>query len=443
MSIFKSIKRLMPATLFGRALLILVIPVVLIQVVAVYVFYARHWDSVVRNMSSALAGEVVLLVREVERDSTPISVTHVQRLGEHMGISVSLDATRTKIFKEDMGKESYPEFYTLLKRFLTRPFMIQPKEDGQLIQISVLMDDGVLVMKTTRKRLASTTTYAFLAWMGGVSLVLMLIAIQFLRNQMRPIRQLAQAAEQFGMGQDLPNFSPRGAAEVRQAGKAFMVMRDRIARQVATRTEMLAGISHDLRTPLTRIKLQLAMMNLDEKAKHALESDVIEMEHMIHEYLDFAKGTTQEAGKRIDLSGFVRTIIANYQRSHKAVTLGDVTPLESISGVWRPNAMRRAIQNVIDNALRYGSVAHVEVVVKPKHIRLMVSDNGPGIAQSEHEFVFRPFTRLDPSRNVATGGVGLGLSIARDVLHSHGGDIQLDNRPEGGLRVTMIIPRDS
>lgn len=439
MTLLRSIKRLMPATLFGRALLILVIPVVLIQVVAVYVFYERHWDSVVRNMSSALAGEVVLLVREMEMDS---SAKQVRRLGDHMGIEVMFDQSSTKIFKQEVGKESYPNFYEHLQRLLTHPFMIQPKDDGRLIQISVLMDDGVLVMKTTRKRLASTTTYAFLAWMSGVSLVLMLIAIQFLRNQMRPIRQLAQAAEQFGMGQELPQFSPRGAAEVRQAGKAFMVMRDRIARQVSTRTEMLAGISHDLRTPLTRMKLQLAMLNLDEKSKQELESDVVEMEHMIHEYLDFAKGTTQEAGERIDLSGFLKTIIANYQRSHKPVTLADITALEAISGVWRPNAMRRAIQNVIDNALRYGKEAHVEVIVKPKHIRIMVSDKGMGIPEVSHEVVFRPFTRLDPSRNVETGGVGLGLSIARDVLHSHGGDIQLENRPEGGLRVTMIMPRD-
>lgn len=440
---FRSLKRWMPSTLFARALLILVIPVVLIQLVAVYVFYERHWDSVVRNMSSALAGEVVLLVREKQIESTPQSLARVERLGDHLGIEVAFDRSNTRVFKEDVGKETYPVFYNNLEKVLEPPFMIQPKDEGQLIQITVMMEDGVLILKTTRKRLASTTTYAFLLWMGGVSLILMLIAIQFLRNQMRPIRQLAQAAEQFGMGQELPGFSPRGAAEVRQAGKAFMVMRDRIARQVATRTEMLAGISHDLRTPLTRMKLQLAMLNLDSKAKQELESDVTEMEHMIHEYLDFAKGAAQEAGEKIDLAVFLKLIVANYQRSGKAVTLGDLVALDAMEGMWRPNAMRRAIQNVIDNALRYGASAHVRVVVKPKHLRIIVEDEGPGIPEAEHEFVFRPFTRLDPSRNVQTGGAGLGLSIARDALHNHGGHIQLENRAEGGLRVTLVIPRHS
>ena len=440
-AIKQSIKRMLPSTLFGRALMILVLPVILVQLVAIYMFYERHWDSIVRNMSSALAGEVTLLVREFETADKETRIPHTAALGDMMGIGVIFDDSQKQVFISDQGREEHPEFFYLLERNLPRPVMVQRTgNEGDDIQISILMEDGTLQLTTTKKRLVSSTTYIFILWMAGSAGILLVIAILFLRNQIRPIRQLALAAERFGMGQDTPDFSPRGAAEVRQAGKAFVVMRNRIQRQLNTRTEMLAGISHDLRTPLTRVKLQLAMLNLKGKAKEELESDVEEMEHMIQEYLDFVRGDGQETAQPVELKSYLNQIIENYQRHDQPVTLHNEL---NVTLNCRPKALKRVIQNIIDNAIQYGNKAEISLSDQPKTIQMVIEDEGPGIPEEEHETVFRPFTRLDPSRNVETGGAGLGLSIARDIVLSHGGTIMLANRKPHGLRVMMTFPKGS
>lgn len=434
----QTIKNLLPATLFGRALLILVLPVVLVQLFAIYMFYERHWDSIVRNMSSTLAGEVMLLVHEFEKQPPDKRVKRVTALGEMLGIGVFYDRSQERVFVSGKGAEEYPEFYDLLSSQIAQPFMVRRVPPEGDIEISVLMDKGTLVFHMTKKRLVSSTTYIFLLWMVGSALILLIISILFLRNQIRPIRQLAEAAKRFGMGQDMPGFSPRGATEVRQAGRAFVTMRDRIQRQVSTRTEMLAGISHDLRTPLTRLRLQLAMLGLDESRRAELESDLEAMEHMIQEYLDFARGEGREQTEKVALAPLLNDIVDDYQRHDQPVTLKQAE--DGIAEI-RPKAMRRALQNVIDNAVRYGQKAEITVEADKKHWLIMISDQGPGIPESEYETVFRPFTRLDPSRNIRTGGAGLGLSIARDAVQAHGGTIELENRPHGGLSVIITLPR--
>lgn len=435
--LIRHLKSLMPHTLFARSLLILVLPLVLVQIFAVYMFYERHWDSVVRNMSNTLAGEASVLVYTYRSSPPEERMKRVTELADMMGIGVELDASKDIIFVSGVGRDDYPQFYDQLESRFDIPFMVRRVGADQDVLISLQMDEGALKLRTTKKRLVSSTTYIFIMWMAGSAVVLLSIAVLFLRNQIRPIRSLAQAAERFGMGQDIPDFRPRGAAEVRQAGRAFLVMRNRIERQVATRTEMLAGISHDLRTPLTRIKLQLAMLGLEPKARGELETDVSDMEHMIQEYLDFARGEGGEVSENVQLSGYLEMIVEGYTHHQQPVSLQIDNDL-TLS--MRPKAMRRALQNVIDNALRYGGRADVHAMRDSKHLRIYVDDAGPGIDPAQFDTVFRPFTRLEVSRNINTGGAGLGLSIAQDIVLAHGGLVTLSNRPEGGLRVTIELP---
>jgi len=438
MSIKPRIKSYLPSTLFGRALLILVVPVVAVQLFSVYMFYTRHWDSVVRNLSSALAGEVVVLIDAFQNTKNDERMHYTRAIGVMMGIDVSYDESKSTIFVEGVGEDNYPDFFRDLSYRLDYPFMVQRsgEDDGEIL-VSVLMDQGTLNLRMTKKRLVSSTTYIFLFWMLGSAIVMMMIATLFLRNQIRPIRQLALAAERFGLGQDTPDFSPRGAAEVRQAGAAFLTMRQRIRRQVATRTEMLAGISHDLRTPLTRMKLQLALVTLDDKTRKSFAADLEEMEYMIQEYLDFARGAGQEPSEHVSMRGFLEEIINAYRFHDQPAQLH--VPEGDVSMLMKPKALRRAIQNVIDNALRYGGQADVRLRIEETDVVIEVEDAGPGIPEEKHEAVFRPFTRLDPSRNAETGGAGLGLSIVRDSVVAHGGQVSLHNM-KTGLKVSIRLP---
>ncbi len=433
----RRIKKLMPYSLFGRALMILVLPLVLVQIFAIYMFYDRHWDSVVRNMSNTLAGETSVLVHTYLDAPPDQRLKRVSELADMMGIGVELDTDKDTVFARGEGQRAYPEFYAQMSSRFDMPFMVRRVGSEQDILISILVDEGALHLRTGKKRLVSSTTYIFIMWMAGSAIVLLGIAIVFLRNQIRPIRQLAQAAERFGMGQDIPDFRPRGAAEVRQAGRAFLVMRNRIERQVATRTDMLAGISHDLRTPLTRIKLQLAMMGIEPKVRKALEGDVSDMEHMIQEYLDFARGEGQETSEMIELMDYLQGITESYTHHQQPVHL---QAAQMVQVSLRPKAMRRALQNVIDNALRYGQRADILVSADTHRVQIIIDDAGPGIDVSQFETVFRPFTRLESSRNIETGGAGLGLSIAQDIVQAHGGRIELSNREGGGLRVCVELP---
>ena len=431
------IKKMLPRSFYGRALLILVLPTVLVQLLASYLFYERHWDNVVRHLSNSLAGEVTLLVKEyANHPSDEDRLERIQALARPMGIEVQLLRDSYGEVDAQRGRDLYPQFYHHLKKRITLPFMVEAEGPEGDILISIQTTDGVLELFTTRKRLASSTTYIFISWMAGLATLLLLIAVIFLRNQVRPIRQLAEAAERFGLGQDMPEFKPSGAREIRQAAQSFLIMKERIERQVRTRTEMLAGISHDLRTPLTRMKLQLAM--LGEKAAAEFKQDVEQMEHMIQEYLDFARGQGAEEPQPVEAEAYVMGIVKPYLRDKQPVEAG-----EQATGrlTLRPQAMRRAIQNLLDNALRYGQRAQISSRWEGRDWLLIVEDDGPGIDEAKMEEVFKPFTRLDPSRNVATGGAGLGLTIARDVVQGHGGTLSLKNRENGGLRAEIRLPQ--
>jgi len=444
----RALKLVLPTSLFARALLILLVPLIALQILVAHIFYDRHWDSVVRNMSSSVAADISLLVSEYDdtyfRIGPDAALLRAQQLGQHLNITVARPENRIAPMSSGKGKRQYPAFYRSLSTHIRQQLLTIENSSDENVTLRAATQYDALSFTFNRKRLASSTTHIFILWMIGASALLMTIATLFLRNQVRPIVQLAKAAEQFGLGQDIEEVSSRGASEVKRAARAFRTMADRIRRTVSSRTEMLAGISHDLRTPLTRMKLEIEMGKIDQATRDALESDIEEMRRMIDEYLDFARGDAGEPMELLDVGALLRDIVEMYARQHRPVTLGTC---ESVLLMLRPQAMRRALTNLIDNALRYGSTARLELEHTSAFVRIRVSDRGPGIPEDDHETVFKPFTRLEDSRNVKTGGVGLGLSIARDIAQSHGGSISLENQSDKGgnitgLNVTLRLPRE-
>lgn len=437
------LRRILPQSLFGRSLMILVLPTILMQAVATHIFYSRHWESVSGWMASSLAGEIALLVHELN-GATPAKKNELIFFADKlMGITMTLEPIDEGNPFLRTGRDVSPGFFDALAVRLNLPIALAMVEDDSLLSIRVKMDDEMLHVLVTRKRLASSTTYIFISWMLGTAALLMAIAVIFLRNQIRPIERLSEVVEAFGKGLDDPAFKPQGAKEVRRAGHAFLHMRHRIERQITARMEMLAGISHDLRTPLTRLKLQLAMLGPKEaEAAADMQRDVTDMEHMISEYLDFVRGEGQEEPVRMELRTAVEDILSRYASQGKPVPLTVEKNADGVEVFLRPHVFRRALTNIIDNALRYGKKdVRITLYRKRQHAEICVDDGGEGIDKSLREQVFRPFFRLDKSRNENTGGVGLGLTISRDIIHAHGGDILLQENPSGsGLRVSVRLP---
>lgn len=448
-SLRRAFKRMLPSSLFGRALLIMLVPLVVLQLLMAHIFYERHWDSVVRNLSTTLSADIALVYRTYQEtlpdQGADAATEAARRLATSLAIGVERIDDSSLPMVDGAGRKRFPEMFDALKARIHQPLMIDDDPRANRVRVRAgIADGGLLEFAFSRKRLASSTTYIFILWMVGSAMLLMLIATMFLRNQIKPIVQLARAAEQFGMGQEMVEFSStRGASEIKRASSAFRTMADRIRRSVSSRTEMLAGISHDLRTPLTRMKLEIEMGKIDQATRDALEGEIEEMRSMVDEYLDFARGDAGEPMERTDVGTLVRELVEGYRRQRRSVELSACEP--AIMMV-RPQAMRRALTNLIDNALRYGKTATVEMEQSIGFVRIKVTDKGPGIPEEEFETVFKPFTRLEASRNVKTGGVGLGLSIARDIAQSHGGNITLENQRDSqgqtrGLEVTLRLPR--
>ena len=432
------IKRVLPRTMFGRSLLIVVMPLILLQAIATWVFYDRHWAAVSWRLSAAVAGDIGLLIDALKLADSPFETA---RLLERAKALTDLDVTigRTKTLPPVLpatGRLVEDQLSQAIEGRLNYPFRIDLLEDGGA-EIKVQLSDGVLSVGVPRNRLYSSTTYIFVMWMLGSSLVLLAVATVFLRNQVKSLRRLAEAADSFGKGRSVPSFKVEGAVEIRRAAIAFMTMRDRLQRQVRERTQMLAGVSHDLRTPLTRMKLALEMLGNDP-AVTELKSDVAEMEHMVHGYLDFVRGEGTEASVETDICLLIEDLAADLRREGTPLT---VTPPPEFVMPVRPNALRRCLGNLIGNARRHASHVWLTGIVVAAGIDILVDDDGPGIPPANRARVFRPFVRLDASRNPLTGGVGLGLTIARDVARSHGGDVRLETSPQGGLRARVHLPR--
>ena len=432
-------KRLLPQTTFGRSLLLIVIPLVLVQMIAAWIFYDRHWETVAYRLSADVAGDIAMVIDAVEPVASDPGLSAQLR---HASGMTELDFTfRSGALLPEAGPASGTTLEKQLSRALTRrvqrPFRIDDVSCDRCVLVDVQLDTGVLNVNIPRGRLFTATTYIFMLWMVGSSLVLLAIATVFLRNQVKSLRRLAAAAEEFGKGRPVSFTKPEGALEVRQAGAAFLRMRERIDRQIRQRTEMLAGVSHDLRTPLTRMKLALALIGEDASVAE-LKSDVAEMERLVNVYLDFARGEGTETIVETDIALLIEDVAAAAERQGAALTLGRIDEL--VLPV-RPNALRRCLSNLIANARHYARHVWVGVLPVEDGIDILIDDDGPGIPAAERERVFQPFIRLDTSRNPSTGGVGLGLTIARDVARSHGGDVRLETSPQGGLRARVHLPR--
>ncbi len=432
--------RIMPRGLFGRSLLIVMVPLVALQAVSAFVFYDRHWDDVGRRLALALGGDIAMMIDAIEAGRGTVDLQWMARRA-HRNQGMDTVFRPGAALPETPPPRMFHPIDRMLARVLpevlARPFRFDARSEPDLVSVYVEASGGLLRVTASRKRLFSSTIYIFVGWMVGTSIVLCAIAVFFLRGQVRPIRRLAEAAESFGKGAPTAEFRPQGAREVRQAARAFLRMRERIERHIAQRTEMLAGVSHDLRTPLTRMKLQLAVAG-DNETTRGLEADVADMERMVEEYLAFARGEGGEEAAESDLDALVETVLAGARGGGKPVALVNRAP--GLRPILRPNAVRRALTNLIDNALRYGRSARLTLSRRGESILVEIDDDGPGIPARDRENAFKPFSRLDSARGPDTGGVGLGLAIARDAVRNHGGDVELADSPLGGLRARVTLP---
>ena len=435
------IKRHLPKTLFGRALLIIVTPLVLMQAISAFIFYDRHWDIMTRRLVYGLAGEIAFMISELEPPVTQKSVEQLSaRARDYFDLEVTWrdGAILPNQPAAPLFGIAHEAMAQAMEDRVRRPFVMDTESVHRRIVIQVQLKNGVLEVIAHQKRLFSSTTYIFILWMFGSSLVLFAIAIVFMRNQIRPIRRLSIAARAFGLGRDVERFKPEGASEVRQAASAFLQMKERINRQLTQRTEMLAGVSHDLRTPLTRMKLQLAMFGEGPEIEE-LKTDVTEMETMVEGYLAFARGEGTETPVECDVGMLLADVIDAERRSGAEITYERPDDGEAVLPV-RSVALKRAVSNLIQNAARYAEMIRVAVVREGDLVRITIDDNGPGIPEEQREEAFRPFIRLEPSRNPTTGGTGLGLAISRDIVRGHGGELSLSDAPTGGLRAVITLP---
>jgi two-component system osmolarity sensor histidine kinase EnvZ len=433
-------RRQMPKTLFGRSLLIIVLPVAIMQIAVTYVFFDAHWQTVTSRLSEGLAGDVAWAVESYQDDPSPEALARLTRRAEDsMGLSIALQpgkklpVNRRYSFFAPIDRS----MQRALSDRLDQPYWFDTTRYPAYVDIRVAVKGGVLRVLAPRDRAFATNGHIFVLWMTVATVLLTAVAILSIRNQVRAIERLADAAEAFGRGGDVPAFKPHGAKEVRLAAVAFLDMRARIQRHIDQRTSLLASVSHDLRTPLTRLKLALALAE-PSKSHEAMKRDLAEMEHMIDEYLAFARGEGGEAVETVRLRELIEQVSEGAVRAGAQVS---VTADPALEAPVRPNALKRALSNLVMNAAAHGE--HVEVAVQPRSqggVEIVVDDDGPGIPAERYEEAFKAFGRLDEARNQNTKGVGLGLAIARDVARGHGGDIVLDRSPLGGLRATMRLP---
>jgi two-component system, OmpR family, osmolarity sensor histidine kinase EnvZ len=431
-----SVKRLMPHSLLGRSLLIILVPLVVLQAVAFTMFYGSYLDLVSRRLSFAIAGEVAQSIELMHR--FPGSENRDWILGSawlRLEVPMSF-VPGAKLSERPWINQLGPmddDLAAALEEKVRLPYTMDWTSDPRNVQIAIQLPDGVLEVQAPRKRLYTSTIYLFVLWLAGSALLLFAIAALFMRNQVRAIRRLAAAAEAFGMGRDRGPIKLEGATEVRQAAAAFNRMQARIMRFLSQRTEMLASVSHDLRTPLTRLRLALAMLPPGEELQQDVSdmtTDVEEMERMIGGYLSFARGEGTEQAQPVNLSTMLEDVAVRARRAGATIEL--TTPA-SLTLMLRPDALRRALTNLVDNARRHARRIAVSALSQERSIHVLVDDDGPGIELSRRETVFRPFES-------GGGGTGLGLTIARDIVRAHGGEIVLEQSPMGGLRARVRLP---
>lgn len=441
---FDWLKHLMPRGLYGRAALILILPVVTVQLVVSVVFLQRHFEGVTEQMTATMLRELTHLTALIDgaantEDAHAAAVPLAGPLELTLALPVPAETGDARIYYDLSGRVVISTLRAALPQ-ITAVDLTNMRE----VRLVLTTAHGPAQIGFDRRRVSASNPHQLLVLMLATSLLMTLIAFIFLRNQLRPIRRMAHAAEEFGKGRVVP-YRPAGATEVRSAGTAFLDMRSRIDRQIEQRTLMLSGISHDLRTPLTRLRLGLSMLPDDKDTRDevaAMERDVAEMGRLVDAFLEFARDDAAGGdAETLAPCAFVARIVEDARRGGLQVTLGDC--LGEGMATFRPDALRRALENLIGNAVRYGSRAEVSVALGPRALKITVEDDGPGIPAERREEALRPFTRLDPARNQNRGqGVGLGLSIAADIARSHGGTIRLgESERLGGLKVEMVLAR--
>ena len=431
----------LPRTLFFRTMLLIFVPLIVVQIVSVVMFFDGSWSRMGRRLSENLAADMQFVVdlakdnvgrlselKRITKDTFDIELEYYTNEEKHQAINKAQKASKMVVgyLEESLSKE-FPN---------AEREVLLSKDNNDLI---VLLDtnDGLYKFVTSKKKIFSSSIFMFVVWMAGTSVLLFLVAVLFLRIQVRSIAELAQVAEDFGKGIDNTKFKPSGSSEVRKAAIAFIKMKERIQRQISERTQMLAGVSHDLRTPLTRMKLQAAMMPEGENKKDFL-SDIDEMEKMLDGYLSFVSGEAGEKSSFVDMNELILSIINKFRNKKALIRYSTNDEVSAIQG--REQALKRALTNIISNAFRYGKTIAVKLENNDKKLWVSVEDDGPGIPSDKRDDVFKAFYRLESSRNKETGGVGLGLSIAKDVVTSHGGTIELGDSELGGLKVLISIP---
>jgi two-component system osmolarity sensor histidine kinase EnvZ len=429
----------MPKGLYARALLIIIMPMVILQSVLAFVFVERQWNVVTQRLSASVVHDIAALIDVYNNYPQDAQHAKIRRIAQdRLGLVVDF------LPLGDLPPPGPKPFFSLLDQALSeelrkqigRPFWIDTVGKSALVEIRVQLDNAVMRVFARRSAAYASNAQMFLFWMFGTSGVLLIVAVLFLRNQIKPILRLADAAESFGMGREAPNFRPRGAREVRRAAAAFIEMKTRIERAIEQRTAMLAGVSHDLRTVLTRFKLELALIG-DSPEVEAMKKDVDEMARMLEAYLAFARGDSGETSAPTDMAAFLEELKLDAERhGHKASVVFRGPPIVTV----RPAAFKRCLGNLVSNAARFAQTIAITGQRDHRYLSVTVDDDGPGIPPEMREDVFKPFLRLDDARNQDEGGTGLGLAIARDIARSHGGDIMFGDSPLGGLRATVRVP---
>ena len=427
-------KKIIPSSLLGRSLIIVFAPILILVVLTTFIFYQTSWSIISKRLAQSVVADINVIVKLIDQNLKTEAIQIAKK-----------DFKMDVIYKKDtdLNPLSFrPQRGILPRRLqqsleeLERPFFYDLSNLEKGAAIAIQLNNDLLIISVHKDRLYNETAFVFLLWMFFASLILLLLSYLFMKGQIRPLKRLAIIAETFGRGLDAPELKGSGSLEIRQTTNAFNQMRTRIKRFIKQRTDMLAGVSHDLRTPLTRMKLQLSLMK-DDDAKKELEYDIKEMTAMLNSYVSFVRGETPETIENIQLNNLIKNICQNLDREKYEIT---ETYSRKIDTSGRPLQIKRAIQNILDNARRYASKIQIDVSANNDECFISISDNGPGIPEKNYEDVFKPFFTLDPSRNKMKGESGLGMTISRDIIRSHGGDIKLSPSSIGGLKTVINLP---